>query len=233
MGKPTPDNHPYPLSVMLTVKDAARSVAFYRDVLGFELKECWPDESNPMWANMVLDRQSVMLGVTGEDDDGGCADFGQPADQMPLWKKRTERFKSNTPGAGVAFYLAVDDADAFHATLTERGAPPLTAPDTQFYGIRDFVVQDPDGYDLVFYTPVTMESCQSCGMPLADATPGQMYCQYCTDEHGQLRPYEAVLEGSIQGYFMGMQKMERPEAEAAAKAHLSKMPAWISRPVPS
>jgi hypothetical protein len=44
-----------------------------------------------------------------------------------------------------------------------------------------------------------------------------------------LRPYEAILEGTIQGYFMGMQRMERAEAEVAAKEHLAKMPAWSLR----
>jgi hypothetical protein len=41
-----------------------------------------------------------------------------------------------------------------------------------------------------------------------------------------LRPYEQVFEGTVTGFFMGMQKMERPAAEAAAKEHLAKMPAW-------
>jgi hypothetical protein len=27
-------------------------------------------------------------------------------------------------------------------------------------------------------------------MPLTDARPGEMYCNYCVDEKGQLRPYE-------------------------------------------
>ena len=53
-----------------------------------------------------------------------------------------------------------------------------------------------------------------------------MYCQYCVDERGQLKPYSQVLEGTVAGYFMGMQKMERSAAERAAKEHLSKMPAW-------
>jgi hypothetical protein len=56
-----------------------------------------------------------------------------------------------------------------------------------------------------------------------------MYCQYCTDEKGALKPYEAVFEGTTQGYFMAMQKMPRPQAEKAAREHLAKMPAWKSR----
>ena len=43
---------------------------------------------------------------------------------------------------------------------------------------------------------------------------------------GKLKPYTAVLEGTIQGDFMGMQTMERAAAEVAANEHLAKMPAW-------
>jgi hypothetical protein len=63
-------------------------------------------------------------------------------------------------------------------------------------------------------------------MPLKDAAPGVMYCGYCTDSSGKLKPYDQVLEGTTQGYFMAMQKMPRPQAEKAAKDHLAKMPAW-------
>ncbi|TAJ16194.1 MAG: hypothetical protein EPO68_11485, partial [Planctomycetota bacterium] len=52
-----------PLALMLTCKNIQRSVAFYRDVLGSEMKEAWPDKEKPMWCNMQLDGQSVMLGA--------------------------------------------------------------------------------------------------------------------------------------------------------------------------
>jgi hypothetical protein len=35
----------------------------------------------------------------------------------------------------------------------------LTQPKTQFYGLRDYMVEDPDGYQLSFYTPVVAENC--------------------------------------------------------------------------
>ena len=38
-----------------------------------------------------------------------------------------------------------------------------------------------------------------------------------------------VFEGTVAGYFMAMQKLERAEAEVAAKEHLAKMPAWVGR----
>ena len=67
--------------------------------------------------------------------------------------------------------------------------------------------------------------CESCGMTIDDGT----YCEHCTDDKGALRSFEQVFEGTVTGYFMGMQQMPRDEAEQAAKEHLSKMPAWVGQ----
>jgi len=126
-------------------------------------------------------------------------------------------------------HLHVADVDAMSKLAVDAGAKLISEPKNQFYGLREIHVQDPDGFRFVFYTLIKMSSCQSCGMPLTDAKPGEMYCQYCTDEHGKLKPFETVLEGTTAGYFMQMQKMPRDKAEAAAREHLSKMPAWAGR----
>jgi uncharacterized glyoxalase superfamily protein PhnB len=220
-------NKSAPLSVMLTVKDMAKSIAFYRDVCGFELKEKWPDTDAPMWANLMLGEQSVMIGpAMNPDGDHGCGEMD--ATTKAFWSSAYADWQKNKPGVGVCIYLAVDAVDAHHDRVVTKGVN-AGKPTSQFYGIRDYWVEDPNGYRLQFYTPIAMTSCQSCGMPLKDAKPGAMYCQYCTDEKGQLRPYETVLEGTTQGYFMAMQKMPRPQAEKAAREHLAKMPAWMHR----
>ena len=53
----------YPISVMFTSRNMQKAVAFYRDTLGFQLKESWPDDKNPMWASLMLDKQVIMLGA--------------------------------------------------------------------------------------------------------------------------------------------------------------------------
>jgi uncharacterized glyoxalase superfamily protein PhnB len=214
---------------MFTVRDVARSMAFYRDVLGFELEAKWPDGDTPVWANLMLGSQSVMIGASMSPDDPGCS-HEMDAASKAYWRACHDDFTKNKSGAGVVVYLEVPDVDAFHGLVVKRGAKTVGPPTSQFYGIRDFFVQDPDGYRLMFYQPIVMTSCQSCGMPLKDAVPGvTMFCQYCTNEKGELRPYEQILEGTISGYFMAMQKMPRPEAEKAAREHLAKMPAWSHR----
>ena len=214
------------MSVMLMVKDMPASVRFYRDQLGFEMKESWPDEHEPVWCNMVLDGQSVMLGAAMAPDAAGELCHEASAEEQARYRRQAEEFRKHKNGVGVTLYLMVPDVDEFRDELRERDVQVAGEPKTQFYGIRELPVTDPDGYQLTFFTPVTLPACQSCGMPLTDSKPGQVYCQYCTNERGQLRPYEQVFEGTVTGYFMSMHKLPRKEAEKAAREHLRKMPAW-------
>jgi uncharacterized glyoxalase superfamily protein PhnB len=219
------DSAQFPNSIMLTTPDMQASIAFYRDICGFTVEESWPEGDSPMWANLNLDGQSVMIGspMDPAQVEGMCKDEPKERD----WHLEiANEFPANKAGVGAYFYLMVDDVDAFHAEVLARGGQPATDPKTQFYGLRVFGIQDPSGYRLLFYSPMVMDNCGSCGMPLTEAKPGDIYCNYCTNDAGKLKPYAEVLEGTIQGFFMGVQKMERAEAEVAAKEHLSKMPAW-------
>ncbi len=216
------------LSVMLTSRDMKRAVSFYRDTLGFVVEAAWPDDKQPMWANLQLGRQSIMLGAMMAPEDAVKMCGGDEGARVYM-ETLAKEFAANRNGVGVVIYIGVDDVDSFHAGLVKKGLKNLPAPKSQFYGIRDFALEDPDGYRLIIYTAIKMANCQSCGMPLADAAPGQMYCACCLDEKGMLRPYEVVLEGTTTGYFMHMQKLPRDQAEKAAHEHLSKMPAWVSR----
>ncbi|MDP6520134.1 MAG: VOC family protein [Planctomycetota bacterium] len=228
MTNPTNNNNSGGMSVHLSCADMNTSLRYYRDVLGFELKESWPDAENPIWASLVLQGQTLMIGgaMTPETLEscktGNLTDWHR--EQAGMWGK-------NPVGVGIQTYFQVDDIDTYHAELATRDARLQSEPTTQFYGIRDIIVTDPDGYTMIFFSPVKMDDCQSCGMPLANAEPGTMYCQYCSNASGGLRPYEEVFEGTVTGYFMAMQKMDRPTAEVAAKEHLAKMPAWACQAV--
>ncbi|MCP5022609.1 MAG: hypothetical protein GY930_12650 [bacterium] len=216
------------MSVHLTCREMDKAVPFYRDLLGFELLEAWPNMENPQWARMVINGQSVMLGTKG---DIASVEKHYAGDEIAIryWTRALTAFEENASGVGISVYLEVPNIDDYFGDVQRRGLKAEGEPRSQFYGIREWGVDDMDGYRLVFHTPIKLESCQSCGMPLSDAKEGQMYCEFCINEKGELRPYEQVLEGTIAGYFMAMQKMSREDAEPAAKEHLSKMPAWVCR----
>ena len=215
-------------SVLLTVRDMPASVRFYRDRLGFEMGASFPNEREAMWCRMVLDEQPVMLctAVT-EDDEGESCEHASTADRA-RFEQRAEDLQRHKRGVGVAIYLRVANVDEFHDELRERGVEIASGPTNQVYEIREMTVDDPDGYELVFFTPVSLPGCQSCGVPLTDARPGQKYCPSCTSEGGELRSYQQVFEGTVTGFFMAMHKLPRGEAEQAAREHLRKMPAWSS-----
>ncbi|GAB4147217.1 MAG: hypothetical protein Fur0037_15380 [Planctomycetota bacterium] len=124
-----------------------------------------------------------------------------------FWARRCVAFGESPRGPGVDCRVFVEDADACHAKVVANGGNVDLPPKSQFCGIRDFAVTDPNGFLLTFYSPIAMQSCHSCGTPLAGPRPGQMYCDHCADENSNLRPYEQVLEGTTNGYFMGVRKL--------------------------
>src|SRR5262249_2118072 len=158
-----------------------------------------------MWANLMMGKQSVMIGQSMPADAAGQFCAGDPAAEKRFREMAADLAK-NKSGVGVGIYVMVPDIDAYHAELVKKGVAIHTPPKSQFYGIRDISLSDPDGFLFMFYSAIKMESCQSCGMPMKDAKPGTMYCGYCTDGSGKLKSYETVLEGTTTGYFMAMQK---------------------------
>ncbi|MFT7667327.1 MAG: putative glyoxalase superfamily protein PhnB [Planctomycetota bacterium] len=212
-------NESHPMSIHFSTKEMTTAIAFYTEVLGFDLQTVWPPTGEPQWASITMSGQTIMLGQATSIHEGPAKEFHE---------ENNDSFNL-AAGGGVLVYIQVDDIDAFHEEVISNGGKPACEPKNEFYGLRNFMIKDMDGYQLAFYAPLQMTSCQSCGMPLSEAKEGQMYCGHCSDDIGSLHPYEHILEGTITGYFMGMQKMERAEAEIAAKEHLAKMPAWACK----
>lgn len=52
---------------------------------------------------------------------------------------------------GLQVYLSVDDVDAFHEYLLAQKIKPASKPQDQPWGNREFLVRDPDGYNLVIF----------------------------------------------------------------------------------
>lgn len=60
---------------------------------------------------------------------------------------------SGDKGRGMYVYIKVDDVDKVYESLKDRGIEPATHPRDWEWGNREFVVKDPDGYKLCFWTP--------------------------------------------------------------------------------
>ena len=65
------------------------------------------------------------------------------------------------PAAGSVVCIFCDGVDALHDDLVKRGADITREMTTHSYGMRDFIVSDPDGHQLIFgqgFSEVASES---------------------------------------------------------------------------
>lgn len=121
----------------LIVADVDRSLAFYRDVLGFSLVATVPDAAPFAFAWLQRDGVSVFLNsveaVRAEHAELGARAIGGTATLYIA-------LEADTTAAGV---------DAMFATIGSRARVIMELTD-QFYGMREFGIEDPDGYVIFF-----------------------------------------------------------------------------------
>lgn len=120
------------LTPNLVVRDIAASTAFYRDVLGFSVKQTVPDEAPFVF--VWLERGGI--GVFLNDRRTVEA-------HLPVAAR-------NIGGSGM--FIVVEGLDELHDAVSQKTA--LAMPMTkQFYGMREFAVADPDGHIVTFAEP--------------------------------------------------------------------------------
>ncbi len=73
------------------------------------------------------------------------------------------------------------------------------------------------------------EFCHSCAAPLTIPEfkgSAEDYCSYCTDDQGNLKTREEIVEG-VARWFMSWQRgVDQATAAARAERYVRAMPAW-------
>ncbi len=123
------------MAPLLQVFDMRTSIAFYRDVLGFEVVANSPPRPEVLfhWALLRLNGVELMLNTAYDEGE-------RPAVPDP----RRVAAHDDT-----ALYFGCPDVDAVYAYLRAKGVAkhePKVAP----YGMKQLYVTDPDGYHLCF-----------------------------------------------------------------------------------
>jgi lactoylglutathione lyase len=109
-----------------TVDDIEKSLAWYRDVLGFHVNERWVQEGKLAGVEMMAGTVIFML---SQDD----------------WKKGRDRAK----GEGVRIYCTTaQDVDVLAKRIKAHGGTLTQEPRDQPWGMRDIALVDPDGYKI-------------------------------------------------------------------------------------
>ncbi|MFN7977714.1 MAG: VOC family protein [Vicinamibacterales bacterium] len=115
----------------LIVRDVAASTRFYTVVLGFTIKQTVPDAAPFVF--VWLERGGVTVFLN---------DVAAVAHDIPS-------YASVTFGGTAALFVTVEGVDALHAAVAPH-APIVMSLRTQFYGMREFAIHDPDGHLITF-----------------------------------------------------------------------------------
>jgi catechol 2,3-dioxygenase-like lactoylglutathione lyase family enzyme len=130
----------------LEVEDLDRSLAFYTGVIGAIVLYARPEER---FAFLELEGSNLML----EEAAGPGRRFHGAPLEHPF-------------GRGVNFQIQVANVDAIHARVLAAQAQVVLPMEERWYrrtdhetGNRQFVVADPDGYLLRFFTDLGQRPC--------------------------------------------------------------------------
>jgi catechol 2,3-dioxygenase-like lactoylglutathione lyase family enzyme len=118
-----------PVAPEFFVRDIERSIAFY-ERLGFTVVRQEPD-----FAVIAL-REDVHVLLAAEAQTS------------------RERWNVSPRGVGLNIRIMVDDVDAVYQRAKAAGAPISQEIADRDYGLRDFIVADPDGFMLRFASPL-------------------------------------------------------------------------------
>src|SRR5215467_11451988 len=124
------------MTPLIQVFNMGRALAFYCDILGFELVSDSGKGDASSWVWLRLDHSDLML---NDQYEPGHVPPAPPAERT-RWHKDT------------CLYFDCPDPDASYEHLKESGIscdPPKVAP----YGMKQLYVRDPDGYGLCFQCP--------------------------------------------------------------------------------
>ena len=115
------------LTPNLVVGNVERSLAFYVDTLGFERGITMPEQSPFVFASVISGPIEIFFNDTAAAVKEYPAFDGQPI------------------GATGTLFIEMDGVDALHDRLkpSVKVVMPIV---TQFYGMREFAIEDPDGY---------------------------------------------------------------------------------------
>jgi len=119
------------LTPNLLVASVERSLAFYVDTLGFERGMTVPDASPFAFAAVTSGAVEIFF-----NDAAGAV-------------KEYPGFAGKPIGATGTLFIEMEGVDALHDRLapTVKILMPIV---TQFYGMREFAIADPDGYVITF-----------------------------------------------------------------------------------
>lgn len=124
------------MAPLMEVFDMPRSLAFYRDKLGFTVTMDSGQGDESGWVMLELDTATIMLNTAYDD---GARPAVEDASRVAAHHD-------------TCIYFGCPDVDAAYAHLKSAGVDCL-APSVAPYGMKQLYVKDPDNFNLCFQWP--------------------------------------------------------------------------------
>ena len=127
------------LNPNLMVSNVDASLRFYEDVLGFDRSMTFPEQSPFMFASVTSGPVKIFL-----------------SDRSTVIKEDT-RLSDLPFGGGNIMLIEVDGVDTVHTRIASLVKVVMSLR-TQWFGLREFAIEDPDGYVITFAERVAKPS---------------------------------------------------------------------------
>lgn len=125
------------MAPLLQVYDMPASLEFYRDILGFKVKQSSGKDDEADWVLLQLDNIELMLNTAYEKPD----------------RPQTPDASRIAAHNDTILYFGCPDIDATHEYLSKKNIP-VNPPEITGYGWKALNLVDPDGYHLCFHWPL-------------------------------------------------------------------------------
>ncbi|MBO0412765.1 VOC family protein [Enterococcus hulanensis] len=120
------------ITTNLMVASVDKSVAFYQEILGLEVVASVPaNDQSLQFAILAKEAVTLML-----------QEKSNLSEEYPILA--TEKIQPS-----ITLYITIENFEEFY-TNTKKAYPIYTEPHATFYGAKEFVITDPDGYVLTF-----------------------------------------------------------------------------------
>lgn len=127
----------------LSVENITETVNFYQQILGFQLHMLVTDDSHTV-EDTLVDTEEYVFAMLSRDE-------------LYIMFLKESAFKENIPvlekksiGASVLFYIEVEKIDELYNSLQECPVEIVKELTTTWYGMREFFIEDCNGYVLAF-----------------------------------------------------------------------------------
>src|SRR5579864_1344267 len=129
--------HVKKLTPNLIVSSVEQSLSFYEGVLGFARGMTVPEQSPFVFASVTSGPIEIFF------------------NDRSTVSKESPQFAGRSSGGGNTMFVELDGVDAYHSEIKDRVKIVLPIV-TQWYGMREFAIEDPDGYVITFAERVTL-----------------------------------------------------------------------------